>query len=87
MWSSMIGPLNIFKASMSASEVKVNAAGLMMIAQRLVDRLVDPVDELVFAVRLPEHDRVAFGRFAAKRLDFGRASCARRFPARACRGG
>jgi len=30
MWSSMIGPRNIFSASRIAIEVKVNAAGLTM---------------------------------------------------------
>jgi hypothetical protein len=39
-----------------AIEVKVKAAGLMTMPAALVDRLVDPADDLVFGVGLAELD-------------------------------
>ena len=57
--------------------------------RRALARLVDPVDELVFAVALAEVDGQAMlgGGAAAERLDVGERSPGRRFPAGACRAG
>ena len=76
--------LNIFSASRIAIEVKREGGRIDDDAGRLVDRLVNPVDDLGLAVRLPEFDRVAARRFAAIALDLGERRSCRRSPARAC---
>ncbi len=58
MWTSITGGSNVFSASRIATEVCVKA-GVDDDADGRFPRLVDPVDDLVFAVGLVEADLVS----------------------------
>ena len=56
MCTSITGPSKAFSASRMATDVWVKAAGIDDDAGGRFARLVDPVDDLVFAVALMERD-------------------------------